>query len=156
MAWLMMLPFFLLFVANNYLLVPYLLFRKKYVAYASSLLVIIVLLFGIYPHLARPPYDNRFKQQNRPPMEQRMPEEHSFTKHPAMQEPFLQGEDSASSMQHPSERNDRADKGRGPRDRMERRAPMILTYMLLFLCRDLRLYVWLWPSYWSVSISPSN
>ena len=99
-AWLMMLPFFLLFVANNYLLVPYLLFRKKYVAYASSLLVIIVLLFGIYPHLARPPYDNRFKQQNRPPMEQRMPEEHSFTKHPAMQEPFLQGEDSASSMQH--------------------------------------------------------
>ena len=34
--------------------------------------------------------------------------------------------------------------------------PMILTYMLLFLCRDLRLYVWLWPSYWSVSISPSN
>ena len=122
-AWLMMLPFFLLFVANNYLLVPYLLFRKKYVAYASSLLVIIVLLFGIYPHLARPPYDNRFNQQNRPPMEQRMPEEHSFTKHPAMQEPFLQGEDSASSMQHPSERNDRADKGRGPRDRMERRAP---------------------------------
>ena len=122
-AWLMMLPFFLLFVANNYLLVPYLLFRKKYVAYASSLLVIIVLLFGIYPHLARPPYDNRFKQQNPPPMEQRMPEEHSLTKHPAMQEPFLQGEDSASSMQHPSERNDRADKGRGPRDRMERRAP---------------------------------
>ena len=28
-AWLMMLPFFLLFVANNYLLVPYLLFRKN-------------------------------------------------------------------------------------------------------------------------------
>ena len=77
-AWLMMLPFFLLFVANNYLLVPYLLFRKKYVAYASSLLVIIVLLFGIYPHLARPPYDNRFKQQNRPPMEQRMPEDYTY------------------------------------------------------------------------------
>lgn len=122
-AWLMMLPFLLLFVANNYLLVPYLLFRKKYVAYVSSLLVIIVLLFGIYPHLAHPPYGNRFKQQNRPPMEQRMPEEHSFTKHPAMQEPPPQWEDSASSTQHPSEKNDPAGKGRELCDRIERRVP---------------------------------
>lgn len=122
-AWLMMLSFLLLFVANNYLLVPYLLFRKKYVAYVSSLLVIIVLLFGIYPHFAHPPYGNRFKQQNRPLMEQRMPEEHSLAKRPSIPELSSQWEDSVYSTQHPSERNDRVDKERGPRGRMERRVP---------------------------------
>ncbi len=124
MAWLMMLPFLLLFVANNYLLVPYLLFRKKYVAYVSSLLAIIVLLFGIYPYLAHPPYGDRFKQQDRPPMEQRIPKEHSFAKRPLMPEPPPQWRDSVPTAQRPSlERNDRGDKGRGPRDRMEHRGP---------------------------------
>ena len=58
-AWLIMLPFLLLFVANNYLLAPYLLFRKKYLAYALSVLAIVILLFGVYPYFYHPPYGNR-------------------------------------------------------------------------------------------------
>lgn len=50
-AWLVTLPFFLLFVANNYLLAPRLLFRKKYWLYALSVITVIALLFVLYPYL---------------------------------------------------------------------------------------------------------
>ncbi len=50
-SWLTALPFFLLFVANNYLLAPRLLFRKKYWFYALSIVGVIALLFIVYPYL---------------------------------------------------------------------------------------------------------
>ena len=66
-AWLLVLPFFLVFVANNYLLAPYLLFRKRYVAYSFSVVAVIVLLFGIYPLLNPSFHNKRFMQEGRPP-----------------------------------------------------------------------------------------
>ncbi len=50
-SWLATLPFLLLFVANNYLLAPRLLFRKKYGLYALAVVGIVALLFVAYPYL---------------------------------------------------------------------------------------------------------
>ena len=61
-AWLLTLPFFLLFVVNNYLLAPRLLLRKRYWQYAFSLIGVIVLLFFLYPSFSRP----RHRQFNNP------------------------------------------------------------------------------------------
>lgn len=61
-AWLLTLPFFLLFVVNNYLLAPRLLLRKRYWYYAFSLIGVIVLLFFLYPSFSRP----RHRQFNNP------------------------------------------------------------------------------------------
>lgn len=104
-AWLIMLPFLLLFVANNYLLAPYLLFRKKYLAYALSVLAIVILLFGVYPYFYHPPYGNRIMQQEHLLPERKMPD-----KRPGGMQPPPKG--------------DHMDGGIIPsRDRMERRAP---------------------------------
>lgn len=48
-AWRAILPFFLLFLVNNYLLVSHFLFRKKYLAYASCLALLIGLSFFLFP-----------------------------------------------------------------------------------------------------------
>lgn len=48
-TWLRILPFFLLFIANNYLFAPKLLLRKKYLAYSLSILTTIAFLFLFYP-----------------------------------------------------------------------------------------------------------
>ncbi|MDR2037716.1 MAG: sensor histidine kinase [Bacteroidales bacterium] len=42
--WLRLLPFFSLFLVNNYLLLPFLFLKKKYIAYSCSVLFLIVLL----------------------------------------------------------------------------------------------------------------
>lgn len=45
--WLMVVPFLLIFAANNYLLAPYLLFRKRYMVYSLSVIcTIVVILWG--------------------------------------------------------------------------------------------------------------
>lgn len=106
MSWLIMLPFLLLFVANNYLLTPYLLFRKKYLAYTLFLLAVIVLLFGIYPYFAHPPVRDRFRQQNRPLMEQKM-----------------RDESPDSHLQPPPDRGEHFGREMPPREGMEHRAP---------------------------------
>ena len=51
MAWLLTLPFILLFVVNNYFLAPRLLLRKRYWAYALSLAGVVTLLFILYPSI---------------------------------------------------------------------------------------------------------
>ena len=54
MAWLLTLPFILLFVVNNYFLAPRLLLRKRYWAYALSLAGVVTLLFILYPSINHP------------------------------------------------------------------------------------------------------
>ncbi|MDL2320474.1 histidine kinase [Alistipes sp. OttesenSCG-928-B03] len=49
--WLRMLPFFVLFAVNNYLLVPFFLLRKRFAWYAASVLVAIAALFTVAPLL---------------------------------------------------------------------------------------------------------
>ncbi len=67
-SWLTALPFFLLFVANNYLLAPRLLFRKKFWLYALSVVGVIALLFIGYPYLGghRPWGGPEFERMERP------------------------------------------------------------------------------------------
>lgn len=48
-SWLNILPFFLLFLLNNYGLVPFFLLKKKYWQYTVSLLLIIAIMFLIFP-----------------------------------------------------------------------------------------------------------
>ena len=45
--WLTIVPFLLIFAANNYLLAPYLLFRKRYMAYALSVICIVVVILWV-------------------------------------------------------------------------------------------------------------
>ena len=68
MAWLLTLPFILLFVVNNYFLAPRLLLRKRYWAYALSLAGVVTLLFILYPSI-NPPQHKQF--QNLMPMQPR-------------------------------------------------------------------------------------
>lgn len=44
-AWSKLLPYIFIFIVNDSLLAPYLLFRKKYISYVASVLVILVVLF---------------------------------------------------------------------------------------------------------------
>ena len=67
-AWLLTLPFILLFVVNNYFLAPRLLLRKRYWAYALSLAGVVTLLFILYPSI-NPPQHKQF--QNLMPMQPR-------------------------------------------------------------------------------------
>ena len=60
MAWLLTLPFILLFVVNNYFLAPRLLLRKRYWAYALSLAGVVTLLFILYPSI-NPPQHKQFQ-----------------------------------------------------------------------------------------------
>ena len=48
-SWLGILPFFMLFLLNNYVLVPYFLFKKKYWQYTLSLVFAIGVIFLIVP-----------------------------------------------------------------------------------------------------------
>ena len=47
-SWLSILPFFVLFLLNNYGLVPYFLFKKKYWYYIISLVFLISTLVGLF------------------------------------------------------------------------------------------------------------
>ncbi|HJD77373.1 MAG TPA: histidine kinase [Bacteroides reticulotermitis] len=69
-AWRSILPFFLLFLVNNYLLVSRFLFRKKYLAYATCLVALIALSFIILPTPARKHFPGEFAKNK--PFEQRM------------------------------------------------------------------------------------
>ena len=66
MAWLLTLPFILLFVVNNYFLAPRLLLRKRYWAYALSLAGVVTLLFILYPSI-NPPQHKQFQNLMRGP-----------------------------------------------------------------------------------------
>ena len=48
-TWLMVLPFFLLFIVHNYVLIPYLLLKKYYTRYVLSLRFVIGILFLYLP-----------------------------------------------------------------------------------------------------------
>lgn len=48
-TWLMVLPFFLLFIVHNYVLIPYLLLKKYYTRYVLSLIFVIGILFLYLP-----------------------------------------------------------------------------------------------------------
>ena len=60
-SWLGILPFFMLFLLNNYVLVPYFLFKKKYWQYTLSLVFAIGVIFLIVPF----PMKGRFPQSRR-------------------------------------------------------------------------------------------
>ena len=47
--WVRLLPFIILFLLNNYLLIPQFLFRKRYLAYIGLLLLSILFLFTAGP-----------------------------------------------------------------------------------------------------------
>lgn len=53
--WLELVPFAVLFLVNNYLLIPKLLLKKRYAAYAIVVVAAIMLLFTV-PHLTRKNY----------------------------------------------------------------------------------------------------
>ena len=44
-TWSKLSPYILIFIINNYLLVPYLLLRKKYIHYVGLLVIILVVIF---------------------------------------------------------------------------------------------------------------
>ncbi|WP_455584418.1 sensor histidine kinase [Bacteroides sp.] len=89
-TWLIMLPFLLLFVANNYFLAPCLLFRKKYRAYVLFTLGAIVLLFGVCPYLVHP--SDPFRQRERLLMERKMPQGHPMMQHHMQEQPRRWGD----------------------------------------------------------------
>lgn len=60
-SWLGILPFFMLFLLNNYGLVPYLLFKKKYGQYFVSLFLLIIAVCWFVPS----PYMERFRKDFR-------------------------------------------------------------------------------------------
>ncbi len=45
--WLSIVPFLFIFATNNYLLAPHLLFRKRYIAYALSVICTVVVILGL-------------------------------------------------------------------------------------------------------------
>lgn len=63
-SWLGTLPFFVLFILNNYGLVPYLLFKKRYWHYAVSLLLVVGVVC-CNSHGGATHYDTKEKQRNR-------------------------------------------------------------------------------------------
>lgn len=64
-SWLTILPFFLLFIINNYLLSTHLLFKKRYALYMLVVILLITGLFSLYP-FSRPPHHG---ETGRPKME---------------------------------------------------------------------------------------
>lgn len=60
-SWLSILPFFVLFLLNNYGLVPYLFFKKRYWQYTLSLLFIIGIICWVSPS----PFNARFQDEFR-------------------------------------------------------------------------------------------
>lgn len=61
-SWLSILPFFVLFLLNNYVLVPYLLFKKRYWQYIFSLLFAIGIVFLISPLPSRERFQKEFRR----------------------------------------------------------------------------------------------
>ncbi len=55
MLWERFLPFLLIFLVNNYLLAPYLLFRNKYLYYVLSNVCLVVVVFSLFSFSHRPP-----------------------------------------------------------------------------------------------------
>lgn len=79
--WLSLLPFLILFVINNYLLIPFLLFKKRNIAYTVSILLIITLLFSAFPSLWYKDIPPRAERLSGMPAENRKPP-HEFTGEP--------------------------------------------------------------------------
>ncbi len=94
-SWLTTLPFFLLFVANNYLLAPRLLFWKKYGWYALTVIGTIALLFILYPYVGgHRPFDG-FRgpnDQNGPRMERQFRPKPGDDFHPKPGDDFRPGD----------------------------------------------------------------
>jgi len=62
-SWLGILPFFMLFLLNNYVLVPYFLFKKKYWQYTLSLVFAIGVIFLIVPFPMKGRFPKEFRQE---------------------------------------------------------------------------------------------
>ncbi len=69
--WKMTVPFIIIFLINNFFLIPYFLIKKKYWQYLLIALCMIVLLFAFYPHLS-PDGRRPFREANRVEMGQNM------------------------------------------------------------------------------------
>ncbi|MCD8032620.1 MAG: histidine kinase [Bacteroides sp.] len=65
MLWERFLPFLLIFLVNNYLLAPYLLFRNNYLYYILSAVCLVVVVFSIFSFSHRPP-DNKSPRRHAP------------------------------------------------------------------------------------------
>ncbi len=59
--------FFSVFLINNFLLSPYLFFRKKYISYTFSVVSLIVLLLAVYPFSSRGPRNGIIEKEFRKP-----------------------------------------------------------------------------------------
>lgn len=59
-SWLGIFPFFLLFLLNNYVLVPYFLFKKRYWQYTFSLVFAVGVIFFISPFPAKERFPKEF------------------------------------------------------------------------------------------------
>lgn len=109
--WERLLPFVLLFLLNNYLLIPKLLFRKKHLLYIGLLLLSILLLFIARPLLADSinPHPHPGKEQhafhnqweNHPPMYRIPPHEERMGQAPFKEPPPGGRKKGPSSMQFP-------------------------------------------------------
>lgn len=68
--YLSILPFFLIFAANNYLLAPNLLFRKRYIAYTLSVICTVVVILWVSSLAISPrdsdPRHNEFRERRKP------------------------------------------------------------------------------------------
>ncbi|RHJ83458.1 sensor histidine kinase [Parabacteroides sp. AM08-6] len=78
--WRIMLPFFLLFLINNYLLIPYLLIRKR--SWLYLLFIFLSIIVTLVANMDKVP--NPRKQNNRPPWEQIQSDKYSNIHHPPM------------------------------------------------------------------------
>ena len=63
--WMASIPFFILFLLNNYILIPFLLLKKRYAGYIVALTFTIFLLFVFLPELAKLFHQEQF--MHRPP-----------------------------------------------------------------------------------------
>lgn len=80
-AWIISLPFFLLFLVNNYILLPRLMLKKRYAGYVLALAVSLILLFHFVPECVKivsAPTSEREVPFNTPPAYDLHPEEEDF------------------------------------------------------------------------------
>lgn len=63
-SWLGIFPFFMLFLLNNYGLVPYFLFKKKYGQYFVSLFLLIIVACWFVPSPSMEPFTEDFKHES--------------------------------------------------------------------------------------------
>ena len=62
-SWLTILPFFVLFLLNNYVLVPYFLFRKRYWPYIISVVFLIAISCLIAPAPSMERFPGKFRHE---------------------------------------------------------------------------------------------